>query len=43
MINRKDFGINYHEVLDNGVLGVADEVFIQLDVELIPQVAAGSR
>jgi polyisoprenoid-binding protein YceI len=34
-INRKDFGVNYHQVLDNGVLGVADMVDIQLDVELI--------
>lgn len=34
-INRKDFGVKYHEVLDNGGLGVADNVFIQLDVELI--------
>jgi polyisoprenoid-binding protein YceI len=35
MINRKDFGVKYHEVMDNGGLGVADQVFIQLDVELI--------
>jgi polyisoprenoid-binding protein YceI len=35
VINRKDFGVKYHEVLDNGGLGVADEVYIQLDVELI--------
>ncbi len=35
MINRKDFGVNYHQVLDNGILGVADDVYIQLDVELI--------
>ena len=34
-ISRKDFGVKYHEVMDNGGLGVADEVFIQLDVELI--------
>ena len=34
-INRKDFGVKYHEVMDNGGLGVADEVFIQLDFELI--------
>lgn len=34
-INRKDFGVNYHQVLDNGVLGVDDIVYIQLDVELI--------
>jgi polyisoprenoid-binding protein YceI len=36
-INRKDFGVKYHEVMDNGGLGVADDVYIQLDVELISQ------
>ena len=36
-INRKDWGIKYHEVMDNGGLGVADEVDITLDVELIQQ------
>ena len=36
-INRKDFGVKYHELLDNGGLAVADDVFIQLDVELIQQ------
>jgi polyisoprenoid-binding protein YceI len=41
-INRKDFGVKYHEVLDNGGLGVADEVFIQLDVELIQRAARTS-
>ena len=41
-INRKDFGVKYHEVMDNGGLGVADEVFIQLDVELIQQAARTS-
>lgn len=34
-INRKDFGVKYHEVMDSGGLAVADDVFIQLDVELI--------
>ena len=34
-INRKDFGVKYHEVMDNGGLGVADDVYIQLDVELL--------
>lgn len=34
-INRKDYGVNYHQVLDNGILGVDDIVHIQLDVELI--------
>jgi polyisoprenoid-binding protein YceI len=37
-INRKDFGVKYHEVMDNGGLAVADDVFIQLDVELIQRV-----
>jgi polyisoprenoid-binding protein YceI len=41
-INRKDFGVKYHEVLDNGGLGVADEVFIQLDVELIQRASRTS-
>ena len=41
-INRKEFGVKYHEVLDNGGLGVADEVFIQLDVELIQRAARPS-
>lgn len=35
MINRRDFGVNYTQVLDNGVLGVADDIYIQIDVELI--------
>ncbi len=42
-INRKDFGVKYHELMDNGGLGVADEVFIQLDVELIPRSAPSTR
>lgn len=42
-INRKDFGVKYHEVMDNGGLGVADEVFIQLDVELIQRGARSTN
>lgn len=34
-INRKDFGVKYHNVMENGVLGVDDRLFIQLDVEMI--------
>lgn len=41
-INRKDFGVKYHEVLDTGGLAVADNVLIQLDVELIQQKASTS-
>jgi polyisoprenoid-binding protein YceI len=41
-INRKDFGVKYHELLDNGGLAVADNVSIQIDVEVIQQKAATS-
>jgi polyisoprenoid-binding protein YceI len=40
-INRKDFGINYHSVLENGALGVGDEVDVVLDVEMTQQAPAG--
>lgn len=33
-INRKDWGINYHQLLDSGGLNVADEVTIEIDAEL---------
>jgi len=36
-IDRKDFGVNYHQVLEGGVLGVGDVIQIQLDVEMIRQ------
>ena len=36
-INRRDFGINFTQILDNNVIGVADEVLIQIDVELVRQ------
>lgn len=34
-INRKDYGIVWNEVLDNGGLAVGDEVAITLDIELL--------
>jgi len=42
-INRKDFNIKYHELLDNGGLAVADNVSIQLDVEVIQQKATSTK
>ena len=33
-INRKDWGIHYHKVLDTGGLNVADEVTIEIEAEL---------
>lgn len=35
--NRKDFGIVWNEVLETGGFAVADEVSIQLDIEMIRQ------
>jgi polyisoprenoid-binding protein YceI len=36
-INRKDFGMNWSKVLDNGGLVVGDEVDIRLEIECIKQ------
>ena len=36
-INRKDFGVSWHRVMDNGGLVVSDEVAITIDVELVQQ------
>jgi polyisoprenoid-binding protein YceI len=36
-INRKDFGITYNKLLDNGGAIVADDVAIQLDIEMTQQ------
>ncbi len=36
-INRKDFGMNWSKVLDNGGLVVGDEVDIKLEIECIKQ------
>jgi len=32
-VNRKDYGINFHKVLDNGGLVVGDDVKIEISVE----------
>jgi polyisoprenoid-binding protein YceI len=42
-INRRDFGVNFTQILDNNVIGVADEVLIQLDAELIRQDPAATN
>lgn len=41
-INRRDFGITYNSVLDNGGVAVSDEVQLTLDVELTRQIGAAS-
>lgn len=34
-INRKDFGVSWHKVLDTGEVVVGDDVRVNLDVELV--------
>ena len=36
-INRKDWGLNYHSILETGGLVVSEEVWIHCDVQLIKQ------
>jgi len=36
-LNRKDFGMNWNKVLDNGGLVVGDEIYIKLDIECIKE------
>ncbi len=40
-LNRKDFGINYNSILDNGGAMVGDNVDLTLDVELLQKAEAG--
>ena len=35
-LNRQDYGIKYHQVLDNGVLALANDVDIEIGLEAIP-------
>lgn len=42
-IDRKDWGINYGAIMDNGGAMLADEVKITLDVELAEQKADGAK
>lgn len=39
-LNRKDYGINYHEVLEAGALAVGEEVEIEINAEAIKETAA---
>ncbi|MCD6048693.1 MAG: hypothetical protein K0Q55_96 [Verrucomicrobia bacterium] len=34
-LNRKDYGINYHQVLESGVLAVGEEVELEINAEAI--------
>ena len=39
-LNRKDYGINYHEVLETGVMAVGEEVELEINAEAIKEAAS---
>jgi polyisoprenoid-binding protein YceI len=41
-LNRKDYGINYHEVLDTGAMAVGEEVELEINTEAVKEVAGKS-
>lgn len=41
-LNRKDYGINYHQVLEAGALAVGEEVEIEINAEAIKEAASKS-
>jgi len=41
-LNRKDYGINYHQVLEAGALAVGEEVEIEINAEAIKESASKS-
>jgi polyisoprenoid-binding protein YceI len=42
-LNRHDYGIKYHQVLDNGALSLANDVDIDISLEAVPARGPASR
>jgi polyisoprenoid-binding protein YceI len=42
-LNRQDYGIKYHQVLDNGALALANDVEITISLEAVPARTAAPR
>lgn len=42
-LNRKDYGINYHQVLEAGALAVGEEVEIEINAEAIKQTVEDAK
>ena len=42
-LNRQDYGIKYHEVLDNGVLALANDVSIAISLEAVAPKAEAAK
>jgi polyisoprenoid-binding protein YceI len=41
-LNRKDYGINYHQVLETGAMAVGEEVELEINAEAIKETASKS-
>ena len=41
-LNRKDYGINYHQVLETGALAVGEEVELEINAEAVKEAASRS-
>ena len=41
-LNRKDYGINYHQVLETGALAVGEEVELEINAEAVKETAGGA-
>jgi len=39
-LNRKDYGINYHQVLETGAMAVGEEVELEINTEAVKETAA---
>lgn len=42
-LNRKDYGINYHEVLETGAMAVGEEVELEINAEAVKESASKSN
>jgi polyisoprenoid-binding protein YceI len=42
-LNRQDYGLKYHQVLDNGALAIANDVDIEISLEAVPARNTASR
>ena len=42
-LNRKDYGINFHQVLETGALLVGEEIELEINAEAIKETAGGAK
>jgi polyisoprenoid-binding protein YceI len=42
-LNRRDYGINYHQLLETGAMAVGEEVTLEINTEAVKDTGAGSK